>query len=383
MPAGSVALHFHSVSPADSNQNWRKRSHTNESKVSRVSRGPSSTTAFVKWSVKTTNAAPTFAWSTKPESKFTCRLCREGFPSRNKLHGHLEITKHYFSSPSSSPSSSTAGVASSFAPVIVTSNADSSKVGSGTAFRDYNYTEIRYLLHPKGTPDWGCMDTGCGMSMIDSTLLTELRWVKRITSKKPVEVRGIGDTVHNSWETVVMSIYLPDESGTKLAKITRELHVVNDLECKLLLGNDIIVPEGIDISLSRRKIRIGSCSDMTCTIRVTPCHAEIPRSPVRAASTTTIPAKSTEYVPIRFAGLKADQDYLFKPYPYQTYLPNDTYVLPDIFSATQEGIFITNVGDKEATVVKGCRIGYISRNDMTTNYWPETVMGNDRVLEAF
>src|SRR5277367_2146854 len=111
--------------------------------------------------------------------------------------------------------------------------------------------EIRYLLYPKGTPDWGCMDTGCGMSIIDSTLLTELRWVKRITSKEPVEVRGTGDTVHNSWETVVMSIYLPDESGTKLAKITRELHVVNDLECKLLLGKHITVPEQVVISLAK------------------------------------------------------------------------------------------------------------------------------------
>jgi hypothetical protein len=318
-----------------------------------------------------TTETPTFAWVTKPAAKFTCRLCKEEFPSRNKLHSHLEITKHY----SSPPPSSTAEVASPLAPVIVDSKADSSKVGSGTAFRDYHYMEIRYLLHPKSTPDWGCMETGSGMSMIDSTLLTGLRyWVKRVTSKEPIKIHGLGDTIYNSWETVVMPIYLPDESGTKLAKITREFHVVDDLECRLLIANDIIVPEQIDISITKRKIRVGSCKDIICTLRSTP-RDRISKHPVRAASTMTIPAKGTEYVPIRFAGLKADQDYLFNPYPYHMYMPDDTYVLSTGVSAQEEGIWVTNVGEKDVIVVKGCRIGYISRNGATTNCWPEISNG--------
>jgi len=85
---------------------------------------------------------------------------------------------------------------------------------TGSAFRDYNYMQVRYLLDPNGKPGWGCMETGSGMSMIDSTLLAELPWVERILAKEPVKVRGLGDTVYKSWETVVMSIYLPDESGT-------------------------------------------------------------------------------------------------------------------------------------------------------------------------
>ena len=54
-----------------------------------------------------------------------------------------------------------------------------------------------------------------------------------------------------------MPFYLTDDSGTKFAKITREFHVVNDLECKLLIANDIvIVPEQIDISLAKERFAL-------------------------------------------------------------------------------------------------------------------------------
>jgi len=87
--------------------------------------------------------------------------------------------------------------------------------------------------------------------MIDSTLLAESSWVERIVLKEPVNIRRLGDTVDKCWESVVMPLYNPDESGTKLAKITREFHVVNDLDCKLLIGKHITVPEQVVISLAK------------------------------------------------------------------------------------------------------------------------------------
>jgi len=163
-------------------------------------------------------------------------------------------------------------------------------------------------------------------------------------------VRGLGDAVHDSCESVVMPFYLPDEPTTKLAKITREFHIVNDLDCKVLTRNDIIIPERIDISLARRRISIGSCGNMTCSIRVTPCTAKVSKHPVRSASSIAMPPNRTAFIPIRFAELKGYHDYVF----------TQMYVLQTIVSSNQEGIFVTNVGDTEATIKKGCRIGHIS-----------------------
>jgi len=103
--------------------------------------------------------------------------------------------------------------------------------------------EVRYVFDPNGKPELGGIDTRSSMSMIDSTLLAELPWIERTVAREPVTIGGLGDMVHKSWETVVMTSYIPDESGQKLAKITREFHVVNDLNCKLLIANDITAPE--------------------------------------------------------------------------------------------------------------------------------------------
>ena len=49
-------------------------------------------------------------------------------------------------------------------------------------------------------------------------------------------------------------------------------------------------------------------------------------------------------------------------------MPDDTYVLPTSVSAQEEDIWVTNVGEEDVTVSKGCRIGYISRNGVTSTH---------------
>lgn len=64
--------------------------------------------------------------------------------------------------------------------------------------------------------------------------------------------------MHLSNESVVLYLFRPDVTNLRLAKITREFHIVRDMACGLLLGNDIIEPEDTVMDLAKKRMRI-SC----------------------------------------------------------------------------------------------------------------------------
>src|SRR5271155_6010748 len=96
-------------------------------------------------------------------SPAVCRTCKETFPSRNALFAHVNKELHFLRSRITSKS---------FRPVVA-SKAPQQKVGTGTAYKDFNYCEVRYQLSPKSrdSESWGCADTGCGMSLVDESVI--------------------------------------------------------------------------------------------------------------------------------------------------------------------------------------------------------------------
>src|SRR5271170_7724770 len=140
-------------------------------------------------------------------SPAVCRTCKQTFPSRNALFAHVNNELHFLRSCITSKS---------FRP-IVASKAPRRKVGTGTAFKDFNYCEVRYQLSPK-SPDlesWGCADTGSGMSLVDESVL-ESGTLSSRKSQSPVHVKGIGDEMYLSKESVVLDVFFPDVTNTRL-----------------------------------------------------------------------------------------------------------------------------------------------------------------------
>src|SRR5271154_5336006 len=158
-------------------------------------------------------------------SPAVCRTCKESFLSRNTLFAHVNKELHFLRSLITTKS---------FRPVVA-SKAPRQKVGTGTAYKDFNYCEVRYQLSPK-SPDsesWGCADTGCGMSLVDESVLESGALSSR-KSQSPIHIKGLGDEMYLSKESVVLDVFFPDITNTRLAKITREFHIVQDMDCGLL-----------------------------------------------------------------------------------------------------------------------------------------------------
>ena len=137
----------------------------------------------------------------------TCKLCNVKFPSRNALFAHLNKTGHFLQYQNRVPG------------IIVDSRAPAKNVGTGVAFRDYNYCEIRYQFSVDGQSSWGCADTGSGMSMIDASIFETIASEYQKFPNEPIRIKGIGEEVHTSQESVILEVLLPDISGQRFARI--------------------------------------------------------------------------------------------------------------------------------------------------------------------
>src|SRR5271170_3890012 len=277
-----------------------------------------------------------------------CRTCKEPFSSRNALFSHLGKTLHYLRS----------AIKSILRP-IVASKAQPRKVGTGTAFKDFNYCEVRYQLSLKSrdSESWGCADTGSGMSLVDESVLESGALSSR-KSQSPVHVKGIGDEMYLSKESVVLDVFFPDVTNTRLAKITREFHIVQDMDCGLLIGNDIIEPEGIVINLAKKRMQISACNNMVCQLKVRQKQRDSTHVVVRCAQPTVVRAGAhlfRQQVRVRFPQLEEK----FYPFKACSNLPKGCHIFLNEIKGHWTDIIVNNWSDKDVTIPKDFKLGYI------------------------
>ncbi len=280
-------------------------------------------------------------------SPAVCRTCKETFPSRNALFAHINKELHFLRSRIMSKS---------FRPVVA-SKAPQQKVGTGTAFKDFNYCEVRYQLSPESpnSESWGCADTGSGMSLVDESVIQSIPESSGKTRRtnSPVHIKGVGDEMYLSKESVVLDVFFPDVTNTRLAKITREFHIVQDMDCGLLIGNDIIEPEGIVINLAKKRMQISACDNMACRLKVRR-KRQTNRIIIRCAKETALKPWDT-VVPVRFP--KLEGEYWFRQYPGR--LPSFCFAGSGRIGGDKKEIQIYKASDEEVIIPKDFKLGYI------------------------
>lgn len=91
-----------------------------------------------------------------------------------------------------------------------------------------------------------CVDAGCTMSIVDRKYLTKCIPNANGPLRKtdsPIRVHAVGHMIHyvNEYLTLGLNIAAKDKDGSAVvARITREVHVVDNLTAKLLRGMNIV-----------------------------------------------------------------------------------------------------------------------------------------------
>ncbi len=94
-----------------------------------------------------------------------------------------------------------------------------------------------------------------------------------------------------------MNIYIPGRDG-RVAQIERELHIVDDLRAKVLIGVDIQGPERIILDLGHRTATIRSCKGIQVVLSLVPRTNQRIRRAVLTQNDTTIAPRSIRNVPV-------------------------------------------------------------------------------------
>ena len=257
----------------------------------------------------------------------TCWRCRQSFPSGNRLHAHLRICqnpkpkrvrfidKKTHRSHNDEVFAHVAFVEDDFQ--VIESNADPAP-DTGLAFRSWHYATLRLFFVRGQQAEVICVDSGCTMSLMDRKFCAvSLPGLEIKKTKMPINVRGIGSARHTTEEYALIDMWVPGHQNGKkcIAHIRREVHFVDNLRAKMLMGMDILGPERMIVDIGSETLTIRSCENLTAPIQVTAKDNVNVRRAVRVEKKVTIPPQSTSRVPVRLrtATPLPDRDYLFEP----------------------------------------------------------------------
>ena len=193
----------------------------------------------------------------EPEITYTCKRCTSSFYSNNKLHRHLRGCRAV---------QKTSVIVnfvdcSKHDDVLAKVIRSKAKSGTNDGLASGPGTMLRFSPHShlKGKPDEIRLDTGTSMSAIDRGFLLErVPEAKIMKTAVPVTLRGIGKELHDSSEYVLQDIYLPGRTkdAPAIAHIIREIHIVDSLKAKALIGMDIISLEEMVINTRKNVVEI-------------------------------------------------------------------------------------------------------------------------------
>ncbi|MCJ1432501.1 hypothetical protein MMC27_001858 [Xylographa pallens] len=130
-----------------------------------------------------------------------------------------------------------------------------------------SYVKIPGRLSLDGASANICLDPNCAMSLVDSTFLQKHLPGCPLVDIDPIPVRGIGETFLSSNKFAIFDLYIPC-NGNKIAKMSRGARVVENLPVHVLVGMDIIAPEGITINISKRLATIASCESLQVPLSI-------------------------------------------------------------------------------------------------------------------
>ena len=339
--------------------------------------------------------------STSQDSQ--CKHCLASFKSKNQLHQHLgnsgkgrkaakSSCPGFLPKPSAGPSPkptggtslqpSAAGLESRMndsgrgsaypatatpasLPIIKSTSSSEKEVGSGHAFRQYHYATVDIQLTPEQTePRKGCADSGCSVTLVDRAFLKSLLPDCKIrTMSTPITVRGLGLNLHQTAEYAIIPLYFQglDSAGTKVLAITspREIHIVDQLKANILISMDVMVPENIDIIVTRAIASIGSCK-VEVPIEVKSVGKTV-RLPVHAKQMIVIPARSEAQIPVHYATL-LDRDFLFEP------MDSMLSLYAHLVDSSVPAVLAKNDTDVAITVPRNHRLGTIYDTDFDNCY---------------
>jgi len=297
----------------------------------------------------------------------TCTQCQQGFKSSNKLHAHIRSMHKTSSTSRSKPKPAQVADVKPAASVndgsitVVHSTAAPSTAPPGYAFKGRRYAQLTVrLASPQNADESSCLDTGCGMSLIDRKFLKRYAPTAKIsTMSTPQRVRGLGNNKHDASSYTMMDFYLPGQNGI-IAHFRREIHIVDDLAANILFGIDIAVPEGWIIDLDDQTLTLPRNSGVK--VQISTVAKSIVSIPVYAATAVKIKPHTRQL--IKISGVKGskleipERDLMYEPLQQ-----NDFSAYAHLVDQDAMNVMVENTSQDTVSIPANLLLGHIKDGD--------------------
>jgi hypothetical protein len=222
-------------------------------------------------------------------------------------------------------------------------------------------------LSKESEDTWVCLDTGAGMGLINRDWLHQnCPDAAILTRTTNVSIRGINNRTQKTSTYVVLLLFVPGhdkvDNTVTLAEIRWQFHIVSDLRCKMIVGEDVNEPEGIVIDSQARKASIKACGDFPFNVRVTPMERQVLHRRVRSSKRVTVPPGSNALIPIKLKPLPGDLDDKFTPVSdkHTEYLARAGGMLRAVVDPSADAVIFRDRSHETITVQKDQYLGYVS-----------------------
>lgn len=291
-----------------------------------------------------------------PPIKSQCNVCAKHFPSRSAMFQHLRTDNCRQKPP---PDTSSFHVRDNW---VILESTSTPCPGLGWQFKDYEYAKIKTRFDPDGPDNTSCLDTGTAFSSIDKRLV--LPWMRVQELSEPITITGIGGISNKSSEFTVLSIYLPNNKGQLIKLAPREFHLVDQLDCGMLLGNDLCFNEGFVIDEAAQLVTVHSTKDpdgSQATVPITvvrPKPTSIIEERIFIEETVAIPPLTVSFVKTKATKVLAEGvSYEFVPKPVSLGASG----VECLFDSTSTGILFRNRSNVIVELRKDSEIGLCVR----------------------
>lgn len=160
-----------------------------------------------------------------------------------------------------------------------------------------------------------CLDTGCIMFLIDRAFLkSQMLKILLKTLQTLINVRGIENSKHSCQEYAFIDLYLPGILINKsvVTHLTRDIHVVDDLRVKLLLGMNIMSSKRISTNVTKRLVTVDSCRDLLVKLSIIFKTDDRTRRVIHSKARVIIESHALLQISIRVTILSSDRDFSFE-----------------------------------------------------------------------
>jgi hypothetical protein len=173
-----------------------------------------------------------------------------------------------------------------------------------------------------------------------------------------VTVRDIEIAIHNCFEYVILDLFISDFK--EIAKITRQVHVVDNLRAKFFMRMNILESEEMILNLQRRKLVLSLCESLKVNIRVISRFDQFKVDRVVLIERLiSISAKFIASVSIKMKDSLSNRNYLFQFISRGLNLEQIDDVMTHMINADLTSVQVCNFTNKSVVVSRRARLDRI------------------------